>query len=209
MRGIDGVLANVYDRAMQSRARGGASPTPDTRRSTTQAEEEQIVYIDARGTELQPALFPDIIDDTGTTLFNPVTMGKSHVVDNGMVEYMTAPADVPVVLELFPDNAIVLTAASTGEILLNGMVNISQASDEKPVRKKRTKRKVVKATKAEGLLKSNIIVGAEDAEKLRKAQENGELSDSPRIIVITDGTVGGTEGRLTEPGPFWAFLVSK
>ena len=210
MRGVVGVLSNVYEKAMQSRTNPETrtSPAPGPGSHTTQAGEEQAIYIDARGTGLQPALFPDILDPNGTKLFDPVTMGKSHVVNNGVVEYMTAQDDAPVVSELFPGDAIVLAAATTGELVLKTIVEISHAADEKPERKKRKKRKAVKATQAEGIMKSNIIVGSEDAEKLRKARESGELTDSPRIIVITDGTVGGTEGRLPYPPRFWALLVS-
>jgi hypothetical protein len=95
--------------------------------------------------------------------------------------------------------------------MLEWLMNSSFANEvpEVPKVRKRKKRKAIKATEAEGLLKSNIIVSKEDAEKLRQAQENGELDEKPRIVVITDGTVGGTEGRLDGSATLWAFLSSQ
>lgn len=190
MRGVDGVISHIYDQAIEARPVSQPAPakapagTPGNSTGNTQA----VVYIDARGTGLQPALFPVIMDQSGTPLLDPADAGKSYISENGVLEYVVAKP-----------------GQSLSTFSMTWLISTSYAEEPVPVRK-RKKRKAMKATEAEGLLKSNIIVGKEDAERMRRAQASGELSAHPRIIVITDGTVGGTEGKLTKPGTSLALL---
>ncbi len=182
MRGVDGVISNIYNEAIK--ARPVSQPTPTKVPAGTSGDTsntETVVYIDARGTGLQPALFPLIMDQSGTPLFDPAGAGKSYASENGTLEYVVAKP-----------------GQSLSSFSMGWLIRTSYAEESSPVRK-RKKRKPMKATEAEGLLKSNIIVGKEDAERMRQAQASGELSAHPRIIVITDGTVGGTEGKLATP----------
>lgn len=204
MRGADGVISHIYDEAIETRP--AMSPAPvrppvkNSGKNNTSAATE--VYIDARGTGLQPALFPCIMDPQHARLFDPADTGKSYVTENGVVEYVVSASNEPLSSLVDPDKAILITSHPT---MLEWFIN-SGLADEPPKVRKRKKRKAVKATEAEGLLKSNIIVSKEDAEKIRQALENGELEEKPRIVVITDGTVGGTEGRLGSSATLWAFL---
>ena len=205
MRGVDGVISHLYDEAIETRPAMSPAParTPSNKPLKNNGTAATVVYIDARGTGLQPALFPCIMDTQHTRLFDPADAGKSYVTENGVVEYVISTSQEPLASLLGHDKKIV--SASLQPSMLEWMIN-SAFADEAPKVRKRKKRKAVKATEAEGLLKSNIIVSQEDAEKIRQAQENGELEEKPRIVVITDGTVGGTEGRLNGSATLWAFL---
>ena len=150
---------------------------------------------------MQPALFPDILDPQHARLFDPVAAGKTYISENGAVEYVVAKSKEPISTVVDPGNSIIVSAIHP--TIFEWLVIPAAAEETAPVRK-RKKRKAVKATEATGLLRSNIIVSKEDAKKLRRAQEKGTLSESPRIIVITDGTIGGTEGRLLRPRSLWA-----
>jgi hypothetical protein len=206
MRGVDGVISHVYDQAISARSASKNSAT----KTASSADNEKVnspqkttVYIDARGTGLQPALFPAILDPQHARLFDPAAAGKTYISENGAVEYVVSRSKEPITTLVAPGNSIIVSA--THPAVLEWLVLAAAAEETAPVRK-RKKRKAVKATEATGLLKSNIIVSKEDAEKIRRAQEQGELSETPRIIVVTDGTVGGTEGRLHRPRSFWASL---
>lgn len=189
MRGVDGVISNIYDQAIKTRPASQTAPAKVPAGTSGDTSNTQtVVYIDARGTGLQPALFPVIFDTSGAPLLDPADAGKSSVSENGALEYVVAN----------PDQSFALT----------WLIQASNAEETAPVRK-RKKRKAMKATEAGGLLKSNIIVGKEDAERMRQAQANGELGANPRIIVITDGTVGGTEGGLKIPGNLLALLLQE
>ena len=204
MRGVDGVISHIFDEAIEARpAMSPAAVRPPVKsavKNNTSAVSE--VYIDARGTGLQPALFPCIMDPQHARLFDPADAGKSYVTENGVVEYVVSTSKEPLSSLVGHDKAIFITSRPT---MLEWFIS-SGLADEAPKVRKRKKRKAIKATEAEGLLKSNIIVSKEDAEKIRQAQENGELDEKPRIVVITDGTVGGTEGRLNSSATLWAFL---
>jgi len=189
MRGVDGVISNIYNQAIKARPVSQAVPAKvPAGKSGVASNTRSVVYIDARGTGLQPALFPVIMDQSGAPLLDPADAGKSYVSENGVLEYVVAEPE-----------------QSLSAFSMTWLISTSYAEESTPVRK-RKKRKAMKATEVEGRLKSNIIVGKEDAERMRRAQANGELSVHPRIIVITDGTVGGTEGKLTKPGTSLALL---
>lgn len=211
MRGVDGVIANVYERAMQQRPMMAptkkATPTgnPGGKQNNAIPGQQSVVYIDARGTGLRPALFPCIMDENHNTLFDPADADKSFIANQGVAEYIVASGDEPLASLAAADNAIIVSASVLPVLAIESMIKPSNAEEPTPPRK-RKKRKAMKATEAEGLLKSNIIVGEDDAERLRRAQQQGELESHPRIIVITDGTVGGTEGRLTIPSLLLALL---
>ncbi len=189
MRGVGGVISNIYNQAIKARPVSQSAPAKVPAGTSGDSSNTQtVVYIDARGTGLQPALFPVIMDQSGTPLFEPADAGKTYVSENGVLEYVVAKPD-----------------QSLSSFSMTWLISTSYAEESVPVRK-RKKRKVMKASEAGGLLKSNIIVGKEDAERMRQAHANGELSAHPRIIVITDGTVGGTEGKLTKPDTSLALL---
>lgn len=208
MRGVDGVISHIYDKAIETRPAMSPSParSPASGSGKNKNNAEAVVYIDARGTGLQPALFPCIMDTQHARLFDPADAGKSYIAENGVVEYVVSTNNEPLSSLVGNDKLIVI--ASLQPTMLEWFIS-STFADEAPRVRKRKKRKAIKATEAEGLLKSNIIVSKEDAEKIRQAQENGELDEKARIIVITDGTVGGTEGRLNRPSTLWAFLSIK
>ena len=205
MRGVDGVISHIYDQAIETRpAMSQPAARPPANSTENQDKNSQtVVYIDARGTGLQPALFPCIMDQQHARLFDPADAGKSYIAENGVVEYVVSKSKEPLSSLVDINNSIIIS--SIQPTILDWLITPTVAEETAPVRK-RKKRKAIKATDAEGLLKSNIIVSKEDAERLRQSQEKGELDANPRIIVITDGTVGGTEGRLIEPYSLWAFL---
>jgi hypothetical protein len=205
MRGVDGVISHIYDQAIETRpAKSPPTAKPPDNNTNKQGKNSQtVVYIDARGTGLQPALFPCIMDQQHARLFDPADAGKSYIAENGVVEYVVSKNKEPLSSLVDLNNSIIVS--SIRPTILDWLITPAEAEEAAPVRK-RKKRKAIKATEAEGLLKSNIIVSKEDAEKLRRSQENGELTDNPRIIVVTDGTVGGTEGRLNTPYSLWAYL---
>ncbi len=208
MRGVDGVISNIYDQAIETRPAMSlpAAKSPANNTNKQDKNSQTVVYIDARGTGLQPALFPCIMDQQHTRLFDPANTGKSYIAENGVVEYVVSKSKEPLSSLFDINNSIIIS--SFHPTILDWLISPVTAEEVAPVRK-RKKRKAIKATEAEGLLKSNIIVSKEDAEKLRLSQEKGELNANPRIIVITDGTVGGTEGRLINPYSLWAFLSTK
>ena len=220
MRGVDGVISQIYDEAIEARpampsaAAKSTTNKPGHGKSTTGKSNSKdnrtatTVYIDARGTGLQPALFPCIMDQQHNRLFDPADAGKSYIAEYGVVEYMVVGGNQPLSTQININGPIVISSLPDDADSLDWLVNPS-AADETVTVKKRKKRKALKATEAEGLLKSNIIVGTDDAERLRKAQESGELDIRPNIIVITDGTIGGTEGMLTAPESLWALLSAR
>jgi len=202
MRGVDGVIANIYDQVIHTKPATASAPAASEKASGTH---QSTVYIDARGTGLQPALFPAVMDQQHSILFDLADAGKSFISQNGAVQYVIAKCNEPISLSLDSDKAFFVTGSSHSDSVLGWLIRTSAADDPSPVRK-RKKRETMKASSAEGLLKSNIIVGNADAERLRQAQAQGALEAHPHIIVITDGTIGGTEGKYVPADTLWGFL---
>jgi predicted ATP-grasp superfamily ATP-dependent carboligase len=63
-------------------------------------------------------------------------------------------------------------------------------------KRKRRKRSAIKATKSLGSLKANIIIGNDDAAKIAEANKKSGFLKTARVVIITEGAVGGIEGYL-------------
>jgi hypothetical protein len=197
MRGVDGVIAQLYERVIDSR--------PATRQYSIPANARQAIVIDARGTALQPALFPSILDSRHETVMDPAAGDKTSIVEHGAVEYVVI-TDQPLQQSLA--DLVESDCDDDGSLLAMLVIRALQwlpaAAAEQPAERKRRKRGAMKATDAAGLLRANIIVGDKDAETLRQLQSQGDPTNLPRVIVVTDGTIGGTEGSVQPLQRLWA-----
>ncbi len=181
MRGVDGVVANLYDRVitMPSTGQPGARTSHDA--------EEPILFVDARGTGARPALFPRIVDTEGELVYDASVAGREKAVEQGIVEYVVIDPSAHARLPVVPGARFIRAVGFQSDAYFHRTGGKG---------KKRKKRKVVRASRAAGLRKANIIVGSKEAGKI-KAKGRGWLKKA-RVIVVTDSALGGTEGRLPQ-----------
>lgn len=184
LRGVDGVLSNLYDRVAPKQFSFN-----NTHLLSKVAEEENrkiVLIIDARGIGAMPALFPQILDESNRLVFGASMMNKENAIENGVVSYVT----------LNPNYATYNSSTSYYSASDN-IVFVKAITKIKKKRKKR-KRRAIKATKSFGRLKANIIVGNDDAAKIAAANKKSGFFKTARVIVITEGAIGGTEGYLMD-----------
>lgn len=185
MTGVGGVIEQLIDRVSIP------IKSVDAPEGTETPNETADIIIDARGTGLKPALFPRIVDEQGQIIHDTSSVSRDHVVRSGVVEYVTVdskkPAGARHYFDLGPNR---VHSYGFSEYPLQVAAADGDQSGNRP-RKRRKRRNVVSAKAAQGVLKADIIIGEDDAKHIR----GGSGLGSTRIIVVTDGTVSGTEGR--------------
>jgi|GEM_PF-5592500 len=183
IRGVDGVVAKLYDRIV-------LEPIPQPPLPASGADPMETIYIDARGTGLRPALFPRILDPDGNLLYDAAVAGKEQSIREGVARYVTVENGSKVYHQPSRRAPVFTVAAHYyGERILP----VGERSS------RRKKRKLVRAGGASGLQNANIIISRKDAERMQRQSDNGQWPRGSRITVITDSAIGGTEGRAPQP----------
>jgi len=152
-----------------------------------------VVVIDARGTGCRPAVFPKIVGDDGEVIHDATTIEADTAVRDGVVSYAVADAGDQAALPR-GDGFIVLRAVCSDDFQISQCAEAGGAPEAKPKRRRR-RRSVIKASEVVGKLKTDIVISKAAADRLKKDDAKQALASS-RVIVVTDTTVGGTEGRL-------------
>jgi TolB-like protein len=197
-------------------------------KKTKEAKEDAYtgLIIDARGTGLKPAMFPQIEDEDGNLIYGPEMVDKQTVKEQGMASYAIAEKDGSLLLD---EKTLYIKARARGDyhgpaILVadlsnlmisdgsNGLV-LAEAEEEKggqdltPGRRARRARlrqggnpMEVKALKSGGKLKANVIVSSESAQKAKLADEASQIFTKCKVVILMDTMIGGTEGKIGPPG---------
>ncbi|MEW5947756.1 MAG: hypothetical protein AB1742_16335 [bacterium] len=128
--------------------------------------------LDARGTGLIPALLPRIVSEEGETVHDIVAADLKAAVKNGVATYVTVEESTGLNPRERLDPLCLLIAPRTAfaaRVLLGGV-------------------------RAEGKLKTNLVVNKETARKM-KENHSKELKEC-RVVIIVDKAVGGIKGSL-------------
>lgn len=180
-----------------------------------------VLVIDARGTGLNPCLFPIVAADDGATLYN-VTAIAAGAVAKPPVRYVESDLSferIRAAVERGDDlpglsNKPAARLASsqpadqTPNVATNGIKQADDTTsngnkdddpkdDSQPQRKRR--RRAVRAVKADGNNNTKIVLTAEDADKLRKDAEGANLLRNADIVVVVDSAAAGIQGRNNAP----------
>ena len=89
---------------------------------------------------------------------------------------------------------------------INRIYNYGASNNKVIQAQKRKKRKAIRAKKAIGSLKANIIISKEDAARIIKADKKSGFLKKGRVVIITDIFFGGTEGHLLGKDHYWVVL---
>ncbi len=205
MRGVGGVTSKLYrtvvtgvaparkpgnsDKPKHKVAIADASPAAGKNASADKTG--AVVVIDARGTGLRPAVFPKIVTPDGKTVYDASVPSEADVIENGVAAYATFAGDAASLPTI--DGLVIVQAVAYGD------PRLSQCAEgeggQAPPRKRRRRRMPLKATAVAGKLKADVVVSKEEAAKLKSAAATDAMKNA-RVIIVTDTTVGGTEGRL-------------
>jgi hypothetical protein len=152
------------------------------------------LILDARGLEpqvqVQPAIFPKVVSESGETVYQVSQVEEDALVERGMARYVVSDESQE---EL-----------TTGSIrrplawLLKLIFPDSVYAQEKEKRKKRGLYVVKDVKRAEGLMKTNLVISEGDALSIKAEDASSQVLKKCRVIVVVSSAVGGVEGRLME-----------
>lgn len=162
------ISALLSEKAMQSHV---LAPESDTKQGYTG------IVIDARGIEVNPACFPEILDENGAVVYGPGTADRSATEKNGLVQYRALPEGVAL-SSVFGERAALTRPVQRAPIPREG---------RRPLK--------IKGLKTAGRLKANVIISVEDAKKIREDAQLGGILKRSRVVIVTDPLIGGMEGR--------------
>ncbi len=176
---------------------------------TTVDVSDSVLVIDARGTDLQPCLFPEIITDKGTVLYDINTITSSQSGMKPLVHYVESEQQLKDARTSLGNRTGKSSSGSPRIILASYNQDNPQpeptaepADSPEPDKKKnkRKRRRVsVKAKKAEGELKGKIVLTKEDADKLSKSEVGASLLRKSQVVIVVDSAAAGIQGMLDIP----------
>ncbi|MBK8270447.1 MAG: hypothetical protein IPK83_20000 [Planctomycetes bacterium] len=190
--------------------------------------DEVYLVIDARGSGIEPCLFPVVTDNTGRVIYDVSTIRVGPAQMPSPVQYVETRMTIDQ-LEAWADLGFDESMLAGGEDLVetgsemfaremfgNGfgsqlalpMLGPEQSGGMKPAASqpstrpadggKRRRKRVVKAVKMPAKGETKIVLTKEDAEKLRTTPEGASLLRSGRVIVVVDSVAAGIQGRGSE-----------
>jgi len=162
------VSALLNEKVMQSQA---LAPETDTKEGYTG------IVIDARGMGVNPACFPEILDESGAAVYGPGTVDRGTAEKHGLVQYRALPAGVTL-SSVFGEGASIIRPVQRAPLAREG---------RRPLK--------IKGLKSTGRLKANVIISVEDAKKIREDAQLGGVLKRSRVVIVTDPLIGGMEGR--------------
>ncbi|HZS12314.1 MAG TPA: hypothetical protein VFA38_08690 [Nitrospirales bacterium] len=146
------------------------------------------LIIDARGLGVLPACFPEVLDENGAVLYGPDTVDRLAAEKDGAAKYITAPKDANL---SSLERAYVIRPVQ----FVAGPASVVPREGRRPLR--------IKGLNKTGVLKANILISHDDAEKIKGDPHIGGALRRSRVTIVTDPLIGGTQGRL-EDGDLFA-----
>ncbi len=205
VKGLSASLWAAYSKAYGARGHA-AAPRPEL-------EEEYIIVIDARGAECPPHLFPRVVTEGGTVVYDITLVNKETAQRNGMARFGYLKEDIP--FEKLEETLKEAFLGATGSYAFwddgETYAAFLDGDDDKPAekpedkpKKKRRKRKkirVVKGKKAQDKKDASVVVSEADAKKMKDADKETDSLKGGKVIILTDSRVAGKEGRIIIFGP--------
>lgn len=223
IRGIKGVQQAFLD-TMDYKDPG--APVREAR------EDDEVtgVVVDARGLGLNPALFPEIVDEEGNPVYSVDMVSAPSLSRRGMAAYVEAekddsgdgPRGAFIPGDKIYVKAVGLAPAAPGfsgyaprpaavKLFPFGKIKLfrllAQAPPPRIVIRQGPRPVNTEAKKSTGPTKSRIVISSTATNQIRKADQSSGILRTARVVIITDSMIGGTEGRRRSPGgvPFPVF----
>jgi hypothetical protein len=213
MKGVSGLTAKLLDHFNTVPAWRDFPIRPLTPRAELDDTDQPWLVLDARGLanneQVQPAVFPKIISETGEILYELQTVEQAALLNRGMIRYVTS--DEPLSPLSSDQRAIDRLLAQAGIILGVAEARAAIGEESLPVPvflpagpaaprttpRKRRERYIVKDVQTvQGLAKTNLVISARDAAHLRAEDSSSRILRRCRVLVIVSSPIGGSEGKL-------------
>jgi len=124
--------------------------------------EEVTIFIDARGKKCNPELFPRIVDQKGSRVYDVASVCEEVALERGIAHFYSVESEK----------------------------SLEEIAQEEPEGK--AKALIIKAKEKDSTSDASLVVSEEDAKKMREADESSDSMKAGRVIIITDQSHLGT-----------------
>jgi hypothetical protein len=216
LHGVEGISYSIHEATSAAPAGGSGAGAPEGAASSGAAEGATTgIVIDARGTGLQPALLPRIVDESGAVVASPATVNQADLRERGMAAYATLPAGASAWRGRVGGSPLWVRAVPASLVLEGGgpaasspparipprgtKVPPPEPLPEPPGRDRFPERRGprpyrLQASGAAGALKADIVLSKADADRIAADPEAAARLKECRVLVIVESPVGGVEG---------------
>ena len=196
-KGVEGLIAGLLTKlkSMSTEWRTYPAKSLKPRVIKQKMAQQTFLVLDARklpsDVRIKPALFPQIISSDGEIIYHLKNVNETAFVKKGMARYVES-AKSRKQFSRSPDLKDDIL------VLVNQFIETPDvyAAEEKK-RKKRRKFIVAEVKQAGGLNKTNLIISAADARKLKEQDQASQILKQCRVIVVVSSPIGGIEGSLS------------
>lgn len=176
-------------------------PLPASPSGASATDQETWLVVDARDLPTaqtpEPSLFPKLLSSTGATLYDLNKVEQASLHSRGMARYVHSNAS--------PDRIRQTTFtphrnedyAKEEQSLLDLLNPVTTAIAAQ--RQRRPRYIISQAQRTKGLNKTNLVISAEDAKRLRAEDSANKILRQCRVIVVSAAPIGGIEGHLHKP----------
>jgi hypothetical protein len=199
-------MASVFARTQRVRVRRTITRRYVLTRETADVR-DTVIVLDARGVEIEPCLFPVVVDDSGQALYDVSTLDPRFAERAPTARYVRTTMT-------FERLRALLERAGEGNCFVLAQYGGARRAAERVARPKpratqpasqpgrtrpprRAKRRIaVKVQRAAGRGNTQLVLTKEDAERLRQSAEASTAFRKAQVLIVVDAPAAGTEGRL-------------
>jgi hypothetical protein len=194
--GISGLVSFFLDDQELYLPSPGSPSQPGTEVAPKNQELQNYtgIIIDAsQFTTIEPALFPQILSEHGEILYAASRVDKDILRNHGMIQYVTKKTNLTAArsgLQPLIVKPLFLAAATDLGVMVDSGMFLAQVKS-----RKKQQEIIVQATDSAGQIPVNVVVSAEDAKKIKQANEQQHLDQQGSYTILIGGKIGGTEGQ--------------
>lgn len=194
LHGVEGLTAHLLQHLKKMPLQWQKFPLPGPANTDLDPEAPWLV-IDSRnlpaGSTVQPSLFPKVTTTSGQTLYDLNQVNQAAHSQRGMARYVHSRASVEELL-------LALQPATPSWWQRLSPVSTAWAQP----RQKRPSYIVTSAVQVQGMARTNLVISASDAQRLREEDAASRILKNCRVIIITSAPIGGIEGKAGQRSLF-------
>jgi hypothetical protein len=193
MTGIEGLTARLLSHLRSEPLEWRDFPQ---RPEITDLDDEDAPWLvlDARGlnrqNQVNPALFPKIFCSSGETIYELKKVDENALIQRGMARYVVSGLSRE---ELRSERASIASVVAKASAFLSAR-HAFAGNDTKKRRRRRFV--LMEVQESRGLMKTNLVIGENDARRLKAEDTSSQILKKCRVIVISGSPIGGVEGRI-------------
>ena len=195
LKGVSGLTAKLIDYFSKDPVwKDFPIPARESDDAGLDDDDQPWLLLDARGLtnneKVSPALFPKIQSEEGEIIYDVKGVGEKALKERGMMNYVVTDESFE---DLRSDHRLLDNLLAAAGLI----AGVDEALAEERQRRRKRRRYIVQDVKAvQGLAKTNLVVSAKDAKKLKAEDSASRILKKCRVVVIASSPIGGVEGAI-------------